>query len=258
MEISLEKIWKIFWRNIIIIASSAVICAVAAYFITEYTIPKTYVSNAGFTVVSTASETNVDNPSYLNANLNYTRSIVSSKIIMLKTLDYYTMVAQQYNSDIDALIAQYPERKEELQLSKKTAGEIAGTISFSIIQDTELFDVNVKTGSPSESKMIADAVVKTANARLSQIVQKENTLTGEAPDADTVRCYKTPLIGSISGPSKKTNTLMGFLIGFILSYAVFFVINILDTRVKSAKELQEAFENIPVLGMISSFKTAKK
>lgn len=258
MELSLERILKLVLKNILVLLISAFICAVAMFFITKYTIPKTYVSSIGFTVISTASDTNVANPSYLNSNLNYIRQIVSSKVALLNTLDYYTMVSSQLNSDIDALIEDYPDMKEELEGSKKTPNQIRRAVSFRVMQETELFTAIVTTGSPAESKMIADAIEKTANVRLTQLARPENALAGETVITDTVRCYETPLMGTLSGPNIVSNTLMGFIAGFAIMLAVIVIIDMLDKRVRNLSELSDKFGDVPVLGMVASFKASKK
>ncbi|MBE6688684.1 MAG: hypothetical protein E7588_05335 [Ruminococcaceae bacterium] len=258
MEISLEKLFKIVWKNIIIIAVASVLCSIAAFMITKYTMPKTYVSRIGFTVISTASETNVSNPSYLNSNLAYTREIIHSKIAMLDTLDYYNMVASQLNSDIDEFAVNYPEYADDVIRSKKTAAQIKNSVRFNILENTELFTVTVTTNSSGESKMIADAIEKTANVRLTQMALSDNSLAGETAVADTVRCYETPLPGVLSGPDVFMNTITGLFIGFFASFLVFLVIDLLDNRVRTLNELTEKFENIPVLGMIATFKATTK
>lgn len=258
MEISMDKLLKLVWKNIVILVLAAVVCAVGAFLFTRYTVADTYVSEIGFTIVSTASDTNVANPSYLNSNLSYTRSIVRSKVEMLKTNDYYEMVAAQLNSDIDELIEEYPDKAQILNAAKKTAAQIGASVSFSIIEETELFTIRVVTNSSGESKMVADAIKKTANARLTQLALPDNALEGETTVTDTVRCYKTPLMGVHAGPNVRNNTLIGFVLGFVAAFAVIFVIDMLDTRVKTVSDLEERYNKIPVLGTVASFRTTKK
>lgn len=258
MELSLEKIFKIIWKNIVVITVVSIIFGGASFAVSKFIIPKTYVSRIGFTVISTASETNVANPSYLNSNLNYTREIVRSKIAMLNTYDYYSMVASQLNSDIDSYIAQHPEKAQELEQSKKNPAQIDSAVSFSLVDNTELFTVTVRTNSPGESQMIAEAIGKTANVRLTQLAMPDNSLAGHTPVTDTVRCYEKPLYGSLAGPNVLSNTLMGAMLGFALTFSIFFIITIKDTRVKNINEFTEKYKDIPVLGTVVSFKTAKK
>lgn len=258
IEISVDRILKLIWKNIIILIAAALVCAVGAYLFTRYTVDDTYASEIGFTIVSTASDTNVANPSYLNSNLSYTRSIVRSKVEMLRTNDYYKMVAAQLNSDIDDLIAAHPDKADFLSLSKKNAAQIGASVSFSIIEETELFTIRVVTNSKGESKMIADAIKKTANARLTQLALPDNALEGETTVTDTVRCYKTPLTGVLVGPNLRNITLIGFVLGFVIALAVIIVIDMMDNRVKCITDLEEHYDKIPILGRVASFKTTQK
>lgn len=253
MEISLDRVLKVVWKQKILVIVVAVIFAVGAYIFTDLTVPPTYTSHIGFTVVSTASETNISNPSYLNSNLSYTRSIVSSKVALLETYDYYEMVASQFNSSIDELIAQHPDQKQMLESYKRNASQIGRTVSFNIIDGTELFTINVRTGSKAESKMIADAIKKTANVRLSQLSRPENALAGETYVADTVRCYEAPREGSYAGPYPLRNAVLGFLVGLFLIVAVIAIVDAKDTRVKSITEFKERYNTIPILGTVPSF-----
>ena len=258
MELSLEKILKIILKNIVVLVLATLLCGIGAFLVTKFLIPRTYVSRISFTVISTASETNVANPSYLNSNLNYTRSIVSSKVRMLDVPDYYNMVAAQLENDIDKLIEANPQAASELEQSKKNAAQIASAISFTLIDETELFAVNVRTNSASESKLIADAVGKTANARLTQLAMPENSLAGETPVTDTVRCYENPQMGAFAGPNILMNTFAGCFVGFAITFIIILIITLTDTRIKGLAELNEKYKDIPVLGTVASFKTSKK
>ena len=176
---------------------------------------------------------------------------------MLSTNDYYIQVAEQLNRDIDKLIAENPEHAAELEASKKSAGQIGAALSFRIIEDTELFTISVITNSKSESKMIADAIEKTANARLTELSVNTDMLEGEYPVTDSVKCYEKPLMGAFAGPSTSTNTLVGFVLGFILAFAIAFIHDIADVRVKSVSDLTEKYD-IPVLGTVVSFDPVKR
>ena len=257
MDFSLKRILGIVWKNIIFISVVSVVFASCAFCYTKFAMPKRYVSKIGFTVVSTASDTNVANPSYLNSNLVYTRSIVKSKVRMLATNDYYLLVSEQLNRDIDQLINDNPEYAEELAASKKSAGQIGAALSFNIIEDTELFTISVVTNSKSESKMIADAIEKTANARLTELSVNSDMLEGEYPITDSVKCFEKPLMGAFAGPSTGRNTIIGFIIGFILSFALAFLHDIADVRIKNVSDLTEKYD-IPVLGTVVSFDPAKR
>ena len=235
----------------------SVLFACAFFCFTKYTMPKKYVSTIGFTVVSSASDVNLSNPTFLTSNLAYARNIVKTRVRMLGTLDYYTKVSEQVNSDIDALIAEYPEHAAELEKSKKTAVQIGKSLSFSIIEETELFTVRVSTNSMSESKLIAEAVEKTANKHLTQLSVSADMLESEQPVADSVKCFEKPLMGKFAGPSISKNTVVGFIFGFILSFGIVFVLSILDVRIKSAYDLSEKYD-IPVLGSVISFEPAKR
>lgn len=257
MDVSMKKLLEIVWKNIIFIAVVSVVFASCFFCYTKFAMPKKYVSKISFTVVSTASDTNVANPSYLNSNLLYTRSIVKSKVTMLATNDYYLLVADQLNKDIDQLILENPEHAQELEASKKTAAQIGAAISFSIIEETELFTIKVVTNSMSESKMIADAIEKTANARLMELSVNSDMLEGEYPVTDSVKCYEKPLMGKFAGPSVGRNTIVGFMLGFVLAFALAFMRDITDVRVKSVSDLTDKYD-IPVLGTVVSFDPAKR
>ena len=56
-----------------------------------------------------------------------------------------------------------------------------------------------------------------------------------------------------SSPKIKRNTALGALLGLFISSFMAVFIEINDTRIKSAEELQEKF-NIPVLGVIQKIK----
>ena len=123
-----------------------------------------------------------------------------------------------------------------------TTKQVRGAISAETQEETEMFTVRVTTQDPQLSADLANAIARVAPGEISNII--------EGSSAKVIDYAKVPT--SRTSPSYKVNTVVGAIIGAVLSAAFFVAQMLLDTRVKGEEDLKKICQ-IPVLGMIPDF-----
>ena len=111
------------------------------------------------------------------------------------------------------------------------------------VKDTELISVKVRDNIPQRAMDIANETAEIFQKDIKTIMQIDNVKI-----LDEAVLPQKP-----SSPKIKRNTALGALLGLFISSFMAVFIEINDTRIKSAEELQEKF-NIPVLGVIPEIK----
>lgn len=111
------------------------------------------------------------------------------------------------------------------------------------VKDTELISVKVRDNIPQRATDIANETAEIFQKDIKTIMHVDNVnILDEAVIPDKP-----------SSPKIMRNTALGALLGLFISSFIAVFIEINDTRIKSAEELQEKF-NIPVLGVIPEIK----
>jgi capsular polysaccharide biosynthesis protein len=110
------------------------------------------------------------------------------------------------------------------------------------INETEMFAVRVTSPSPQMSADIANAIADIAPAEISEIIEGSSAKVIDYAVVPTSRI----------SPSFTVNTVVGSLIGGVLAAMFFVVCFLMDTRVKSAEDLESIYP-VSVLGEIPDF-----
>lgn len=120
-----------------------------------------------------------------------------------------------------------------------SAEELRSMITAEVVEDTEVFRVEVVSTDPAESARIANTIAEIAPTAISDIIEGSN--------AKVFSPAKVPT--KASSPNYGTNTALGVIIGAVLAMIAVILSNLLDVRVKGESDLQKICP-IPVLGMI--------
>ncbi len=220
MDVSLEQLLKLIRKNILMIVTCSMVGLAAAYSLSWYVIPKTYVS----TVKLYVSTTEMSQGSFMDINaLTYAQKVVNTYIEMLQTNSFYRKVIDQSKCNY-------------------TVDDFRTMVHFSSLNDTEVFQVQVSAHDPNEAKNIADAITSLAPVTISEL--KENSALKVV---DAAAFPDKP-----SSPNIPLNSVIGFLLGTIGSVMIVFLRNALNVRIKNEDDLLEKY-NIPILASIPAF-----
>lgn len=216
LTIDLGQLFQLLKKNLRLIVLSMVICAVAAFAITTFLLPKKYASESSIFIVSKVNqETGTVDANALSANSKQ----VNNYMELIKGKNILNKVAEQLN------IEDVKEVQNAISVSNKT--------------ETEIIDIKATTDDPTKSQQIVKATTEIFFKEVKETLKIENMTVLNDPEVE-----ETPV-----SPSKKMNTLIGALLGLLCSGGYVFLTYLLDKRLRTKQEA-ENFLGIPVLAEI--------
>lgn len=224
-EISLAEIFGILWNRVWIILISIGVGGILAFTVTSLMITPSYASRMSMYVNN--SKDRVETPLNIN-DINASQKLVATYIEILKS-----------NVVLDKVI-------EEMGLSY-SADQLKKMISASALNGTEILEVTVTSKDPEEAAAIANTLAEVAPSEIIRVVQ-----AGDVALIDKAVPEFAPI-----APNTVLNTIIGLLLGGVLSCLVILVMAMLDTRVKGQEDLEKHC-NLPVLGAIPDILEAMK
>lgn len=216
LTIDLGQLFQLLKKNLRLIVLSMVICAVAAFAITTFLLPKKYASESSIFIVSKVNqETGTVDANALSANSKQ----VNNYMELIKGKNILNKVAEQLNIE--------------------DVKEVQNAISVSNKSETEIIDIKATTDDPTKSQQIVKATTEIFFKEVKDTLKIENMTVLNDPEVE-----ETPV-----SPSKKMNTLIGALLGLLCSGGYVFLTYLLDKRLRTKQEA-ENFLGIPVLAEI--------
>lgn len=207
-------VFKKFWKWIL---SSAILGAILIFIISEFILPKKYVSALELYVNNFSDTGSTGN---LNINdLNASQKLVSTYIVILKN----DQVMKQILEDVDGI----------------TEDQLLNSLTMSSVDNTEVLRISAETQDPQLSADICNRLADIAPDVLTRVV-KAGSVEIIAPAVPS----KTP-----SSPNTKKNVAIGTFGFLIVSYLVFFIVSLCDTTVKGEDDIKQR-TNLTVLGEI--------
>ena len=232
----LKKYWWVIVLSAIVVATAFGVYAVRSYH-EEYTTK---------TVFYIVRAENMEDPSGTSTSMaqeiqtmSWAQKVMNSYIEIL-TLDSF---AEKVNDDLHT---NFPELSEQYGGNK---GMIKGAITLAAHEDSNLFDLTVRTGSIDCTYEIARSIEKLAPIQIADITNnKDSIIVVDDADKPTVPSNSNRLV---------RNAVIGFLIGALIAYVIFFVIELLDVRIKNEEDLVSNYE-VPLLGTIPDYSSEIK
>lgn len=225
-EIDLLQIASALIKRWWIILVASVVCAVSAFGYTYLKITPLYQASALLYVNNSSVSLNDITVSDLTAS----KSLVDSYSVILKS----------------RLTLEEVIKKAHLNYSYET---LYSMVSAQSVNKTEIFSVSVKSSDPDEARIIANTIVEILPAKISEIIKGSSV--------SIVDLAVTPK--SSYYPSYSKNSIIGFLVGFIVSAAAVIILEVfVNDRIQSEDWLRSNFgENIPVLSVIPDISSEK-
>ncbi len=233
IEIDLIKLIKAIWKKALVIILIAVITATLTFAFTLFFITPTYQATASLYVNNSSFSFGASNFSISSSELNASSSLVNTYIYILKSRttleDVISTAGLDYNYE-----------------------ELSKMISTKAVSGTAAFNVTVTSESPTEAELIANTIAQVLPERISEIV-----------DGSSVRIVDFAIVPAHrSSPSFTRNTILGFLVGGFLAFAIVTIKFIVDEQndvvIHSADELRELYPDITVLALIPDMRLSEK
>lgn len=129
----------------------------------------------------------------------------------------------------------------------RSCEELASMISAEAINGTEIFEVKVTSPDPKEAEKIANTIALILPKQIGMII--------EGSDVRVVDWAVEP--SHRASPSYAKNTLLGFLIGALLSATAIIFFEVMDDKIRSEDYLARVYADIPVLTTIPDSRSSK-
>lgn len=224
-EITLQEIFGILWSKVLWIILISILGGSIAFGISHYVIKPMYTSRISMYVNSnTDKSTTVASLNDINAS----QKLVSTYIEILKSDKVLGHVIEEAN---------LPYTQSQLR-QMITANGMSGT---------EIFEVKVTTKNPQEAARIANTIAEVAPVEIIRVVK-----AGSVELIDEAIPATKP-----TSPNVALNTIIGLLLGGVVSVLGVLVLHMLDGRVKSEEDLKKHCD-YPVLGTIPNLEQSSE
>ncbi len=221
MELDFKKTLFMLLSHIREILAAILLGGVLFYVVSAYYMTPVYTSTALLHVSGTAEKKST---SVTSNELYVSRELLETCVVILDSRTVLGKVAKE--SGLGYSLEQ-----------------VRGMISAESVSSTEIFRISVTHTDPREAAIIADTITKVAPGEIERVISG-----GRVTIVDTATLPRSP-----SAPNIPKNTVLGALIGAILSIGTYILKEFFDGRVHDEFDLEEAFENFPIIGVIPSF-----
>ena len=220
IEIDLKRLFSALLDKAWLVGIAAILCAVLTFVGTFFFITPTYQSSAMFYVNNTDISVGGTNLTLTPSDISASRGLVDTYIVILKTRETLLDVLDYAEVDI-------------------SYGTLRGMIHASAVDETEVFRVTVTSADPYQAEKLANAIAHVLPKRISIIIEGSS-----AKVVDAAVVASAP-----SAPSYTKNTMMGFVVGLVLSAAVVVVVTLLDITIRTEEDIIQSCKH-PVLAAV--------
>lgn len=216
-ELDLWQLLLILSKRLVAILLSVVLCGSFGFLLSQYVIKPIYTATASLYVYS---DINRSQNQITSSDLTASQELVNTYIVVIKS----DTVLRQVINNLDLTMA--PE-------------DIRKILSAGAIDDTEAFIISINYGDPYTAQQIVNTIIDIAPKEIIRVVQ--------AGGVEVIDYAKLP--DKPSSPNTLLMTIIGALIGFVLSFGISVTIKLFDTKIHGEDSLTQVF-TIPMLGSI--------
>lgn len=225
-ELGFQQLVSVLLKKKWIIAAVSILCALLTFLGTFYLITPKYDSSALFYVNN--NSLSIGDVGISSSDITARKGLVASYIVILRSRTTLDLVIDY--ADVDM-----------------TADELNDMITAEAVDNTEIFQVTVTSPDPYEAERLANAIAEILPKRITTII--ENT---SAKIVDTAIVPITP-----SSPSYALNTVLGFLVGLVVSVSVTVLWALFDVVIRSEEDVSQVCRH-PVLAAVPDMNASQK
>lgn len=220
-EIDLLKLGMALWRRAWVLLICTLIGAAIAFSYTFFMITPLYQATALLYVNNSALDLGSTRVSISNGDLTAANGLI----------DTYAVILTSRSTLEDVIVdGGLPYSYNQLK----------SMISAGSVNNTAVFKITVTNKNPDMAAHIANTIVNILPDRISTIV--------EGSSVEVIDYAVPPTVPS--SPNTMKNTLVGALIGFVLSAAVVILRFLMDSTIRDEEYLLETYKDIPVLTVV--------
>lgn len=228
IEIDLLELLRELLSKWWILLFSAIICGGLALLVSIVLITPLYQASALMYVNNTDASQNNSSNTISNSDLAAAQKLVDTYVVILKSRATLEEVLDRTGLDY-------------------TYEELENMVSASGVNSTEIFKIVVTSKDPAEAEMIANTITEVLPDKISNIVVGSDVRTVDYAVAPAHR----------SSPSYSRNTLIGILLGLVLSAGLIIVIYLTDENIRSEDYLTQNYPDIPLLAVIPDMTSSR-
>lgn len=246
-EISFATMWQVLkngWKMILIITLVAMLIM---GLITGLVLKKEYSSSIRFYVI----------------NVNTTQDFEQSALVTVKE-----QLSKEYIQIIlsDVMINPLAEKLKTEYGLDYTPNQIKKMISASTLTDIGMFDIKISNNDKEHAYIIAKAMSEMApaivkNVKKPWIAEMQEGSDNASSDiqeqkeyAECISVLNHPKKATThDSPSLVTNVALAAMVAAIAAYAIYFVIALMDTVIKTEDDLKKIAKKYPIIGVIPSW-----
>ena len=228
MELDIQRLLGEIWRKFWVVILASVLGAAITFLGTYYLITPQYQASAKFYVNNRSISVGSTSLSLESGDITAAKSLVDSYIVILQTRESLSDVIDYAGVN-------------------RTYSELQGMISASSVNSTEIFEVVVTSPDPVEAERIAHAISKVLPKRISSIIEGTS-----AKVVDNAVVPTRP-----SSPSYTINTLVGFMLGFVLSVGIIVLRMLFDITIRTDEDISSV-SHLPVLASVPDMEAPTK
>lgn len=227
LEIDLLQLVRALWRKAWVIILATLVFGATVFAGTAIFIQPKYRAEALMYVNSSNITVGGTKVSISQSELTAAQTLVDTYIVILNTRTTLEDVIEQTGVSYS-----YEELKDMI-----TAAAVNGT---------EVFSIQVVSKSPVEAEKLANAIAQTLPEKIASIVEGSSA---RIVDYAVIPAEK-------DSPSLTKNTLIGAVLGFVLTCGIVVVLELMDEQIHDSDYLTETY-GIPVLAVIPDLLSTK-
>lgn len=218
--IDLKRLWRAICKKLPLIIVVAILCGALALAGTVFLMTPQYQSSAMFYVNNNNFSLGDTEVSISSADISASKSLVKSYIVILNSRE----------SLLDVI---------DYSGVNRTYGQLKGMISAEAVDSTEIFRVTVTSPDPVEAEQIANAIAYVLPKRIASVIEGSS-----AKVVDHAIVATAP-----SSPNRSQNTMLGLLLGLILSAGIVALVELFDVTIKAEEDISQCC-TYPVLAAV--------
>ena len=220
IEIDLGRILRAVMNRAWMVGIVAILCAIVTFVGTLLFITPKYEAAAMFYVNNSNLSIGDASLSISSGDLTTSRNLVDSYIVILNTRETLVDVIDYAGAS-------------------RTYTELRGMLASEAVNNTEIFKVTVTSTDPKEAERLANAIAYILPKRIGTII-----------DGTSAKVVDAAVVPSVpSSPSYTKNTVIGFLLGFMLCVGVIALREILDITIRTEEDVKQSAKH-PILASV--------
>lgn len=228
IEIDIQRLIGAVLNKAWLIALVAVLAAAVSFVYTYFLVSPLYQSSVMFYVNNSTIDLSNASLSVSAGDISASRGLVDTYIVILDT-------RETLNDVIDYAGVE------------RTYEEVKGMIAAEAVNETEIFKVVVTSTDPAEAEALANSVAYNLPKRINTIIDGTSTEI-----VDSAVFPTTPI-----SPSYTKNTMLGFLVGLVLSVACVVLVDLMDVTIRTEEDIAQSCKH-PVLASVPDMQIHSK